>query len=154
ENGDKMKTLFAVALVLCSAVRFGSARAEDQPVCAVTPTVHATAPHEDGVDPINADWYMNADHTVWAAASHLYAGKDGNKVAWIRPARVRLVITGRRLDGPPAPLQADTLGVYDTQFQVSGMTFPSAGCWEVIGKAGDKELRFVTLVTPKPPKAR
>lgn len=79
------------------------------------------------------------------------------KWAWYRYVPGRLDIEGRRLDAPASPLQADIpTGYGGFGFQVSGITFPSAGCWEITGRLGDERLTFVTLViapesTPLPP---
>ena len=37
-------------------------------------------------------------------------------------------------------------GYSDAGFQASGIIFPTEGCWEVTGKAGNASLTFVTLV--------
>ena len=68
---------------------------------------------------------------------------------WWRGPRVRgaLTITGRRLDGLAPPLQAGIPDGYgDTGFQVAGIAFPTEGCWEVTGRAGNATLTFVTYV--------
>jgi hypothetical protein len=117
--------------------------------CSVTPTVQALAPREPGVGPLSGAWHINADRSIWALHQVWRAG-IANKEAWIRPAKVQLVVTGRRLDGPAPPLKVGIPGSYATRFQATGMEFPVAGCWEVTGKAGDKELRFITEVEPSP----
>lgn len=43
---------------------------------------------------------------------------------------------------------------YPTGFTVTGLYFPTSGCWEVTAKAGSKELRFVTEVLPSAPPRR
>ena len=78
-----------------------------------------------------------------------YKGSVDVKFGWWRGPRVRgaLTITGRRLDGPAPPLQADIPEGYgDTGFQASGIIFPTEGCWEVTGRAGNATLTFVTYV--------
>ena len=81
-----------------------------------------------------------------------YVGSDGSismKSWWWRGPRVRgaLTITGRRLDGLAPPLQAGIPDGYgDTGFQVAGIAFPTEGCWEVTGRAGNATLTFVTYV--------
>lgn len=71
------------------------------------------------------------------------------KWAWYRYAPGRLTIEGRRLDAPAPPLRAWIPDGYgDRGFQVSGLIFPTAGCWKVTGRVGDASLTFVTLVLP------
>jgi len=62
------------------------------------------------------------------------------KWAWYRYASGRLTITGQRLDAPAPPLEADVPDGYGkTGFQVSGLTFPTDGCWQITGQVGDAE---------------
>lgn len=69
------------------------------------------------------------------------------KWGWWRGVKGQLTITGRRLDAPAAPLRADIPSGYgESGFQATGLTFSSAGCWEVTGRVGEAELTFVTLV--------
>ena len=81
-----------------------------------------------------------------------YVQSDGSvdmKFWWWRGPTVRgpLTISGRRLDAPAPPLQADIpVGYGDTGFQASGIIFPTEGCWEVTGRAGNATLTFVTFV--------
>jgi hypothetical protein len=82
--------------------------------------------------------------------SHL--ADDGSvnemKWAWWRYVPGRLSIEGHRLDAPAPPLEAEIPEGYgDLGFQVSGITFPTDGCWEVTGHAGDEgSLTFVVRV--------
>ena len=47
----------------------------------------------------------------------------------------------------PSP---DVPGGYgDTGFQVSGLKFPTAGCWQVAGTVGGKTLTFVVNVAAR-----
>jgi hypothetical protein len=74
-------------------------------------------------------------------------GSVGMKWPWWRGVRGKLRITGHRLDGDAPPLTAAIPhGYSDTGFQPSGISFPTAGCWEVTGAVGDAKLTFVTLV--------
>lgn len=59
-----------------------------------------------------------------------------------------LEIRGRRLDAPSErSLSANHSPVLgDPGFHAGAITFPSEGCWEVMGRAGDSSLSFVTLV--------
>ena len=60
----------------------------------------------------------------------------------------KLEIQGRRLDAPSersvSGNHSPVLG--DPGFHAGGITFPSEGCWEVTGRAGDASLTFVTRV--------
>jgi hypothetical protein len=79
-------------------------------------------------------------------------GSIGLKWPWVRGIVGQLQIEGQRLDGPSLPLRARIPDGYgDKGFQSTALYFPTAGCWKVIGRVGDAELAFVTLV-PAPPK--
>lgn len=58
------------------------------------------------------------------------------------------MITGRRIDGPAPPLEAHIPCCYESGFQIVGLHFPTAGCWEVLATSGEHELRFITNVRP------
>lgn len=79
--------------------------------------------------------------------------KDGSlgwKFPWWRAVCGRLTITGRRLDAPASPLRSEVPSGYgEAGFQASGVYFPSEGCWEITGRAGDAELTFVVEVRIK-----
>jgi hypothetical protein len=59
----------------------------------------------------------------------------------------QLTVEGRRLDAEAAPLSASIPDGYErSQFQATGLIFPTPGCWEVTGTAGAASLTFVTRV--------
>ena len=63
-------------------------------------------------------------------------GRDGQQVY-----RVKV----RRKGAPP--LTATIPGGYErTTFQATSISFPTAGCWEVRGVAGDAQLAFVVRI--------
>lgn len=93
--------------------------------------------------------WMWGEGEVLVPASHV--GANGSfgmmKWSWYRHVPGTLAIEGRRLDAPARPLRADIPDGYGERgFQVSGLAFPSAGCWEITGRVGGASLRFVTRV--------
>jgi hypothetical protein len=68
------------------------------------------------------------------------------KFPWWRAVRGRLTISGQRLDGQAEPLRAWIPDYGPTGFQSTAITFPTQGCWEVTGRAGDGRLTFVVRV--------
>jgi hypothetical protein len=72
------------------------------------------------------------------------------KVGWWRGVRGQLVVRGRRLDAPALPLRADvgTVASYgEVGFVPSGITFPTVGCWRVVGSVARASVAFVVEVT-------
>lgn len=63
-----------------------------------------------------------------------------------------LTVTGRRLDSPAASLQVDKPNSgwvapnSDQSFIVTGVNFPTLGCWEITGRYKDDEVTFVVWV--------
>jgi hypothetical protein len=59
-----------------------------------------------------------------------------------------LAISGRRLDGNAAPLVVTGAnGSWTTvDFIMSGVNFPTAGCWEIKGTFRGAEVKFVVSV--------
>ena len=87
-------------------------------------------------------WHSNV--VVWPAEPD---GSVTTKFGWWRGVTGKLRIEGRRLDAAAAPLVGHVPDGYgETGFQSSGITFPSAGCWQVTGRVGDASLTFVALV--------
>jgi len=67
--------------------------------------------------------------------------------------RPHLTVTGRRLDTTAPPLAADEANAGwqdDTEhpFVVTGVNFPTLGCWEVTGDYHGDRLTFVVWVAP------
>jgi hypothetical protein len=59
-----------------------------------------------------------------------------------------IAISGRRLDGDAPPLVVTGAnGSWTTvDFIMSGVNFPSTGCWEITGRFKGAEAKFVVLV--------
>ena len=60
-------------------------------------------------------------------------------------------VTGRRLDAPTPPMLVDqtTTNGWVTRnqpFMLTGINFPTLGCWEITGRYKDEELTFVVWV--------
>jgi hypothetical protein len=98
-------------------------------------------------------YFANKDQSILASAwwsepeaYQLYASEGGIKVGWFRPEGAELEITGQRLDAQAPPLEAHAPCCYPTQFQATGLLFPTEGCWEVTAKAADSELSFVVWI--------
>lgn len=80
----------------------------------------------------------------------------GDKFWWWRKGykameepRPELVVTGIRLDGRAPAVRMDRASNAfgkNWDLMLIGMEFPTAGCWEVIGRYHGRELRFVLKV--------
>jgi hypothetical protein len=149
------------ALLLCSVLTVAAAFHQSQPArsCAASPVIRDTAPQDPNADSVGpANWYINADRTIWAGpvpdegwppGGKLFDGTatvKGQKTYWVRPAGAQLRISGRRLDASAPSVEAHIPGVYTTGFQIVALLFPTEGCWEVTAAAGESELQFVTEV--------
>ena len=119
-----------------------------QAACPVTPPNQGVPPNAHTAA-FSSIWYGSADGKLWASGQAHGEWRAGeNKVLWWRPGYT-LTVDGRRLDAPAPPLYADIPDGYDADsYQASGLTFPTAGCWEVEAVAGDSSLRFVIQVAP------
>jgi hypothetical protein len=63
-----------------------------------------------------------------------------------------LTVKGKRLDSSAAPLQSDDHAnggwKADDQFIVTGINFPTIGCWEITANYKNDRLTFVVWVAP------
>jgi hypothetical protein len=143
-----------IAVLLVSAVTTAPAAERDGKLssCPLTPVVYGLPNGFDAKSGMRFWWYVNADQTIWAAATNMEAGD--NKVPWIRPKGSELQVTARRLDASSPPGVASIPCCYGGRFQATALSFPSTGCWEILAKAGSSELTFVTLVRPALPGVR
>ena len=140
---------FTALLVLFSAmvVQGTFAQSSQNNTCAASPTMRDSAPPDPSADPVGpANWYINADRTIWAgpvpgdgwpSGGKLFSGGrvvNGQKTYWVRSQGAELVISGRRIDASAPPLEADIPCCYRTGFQIVGLFFPTEGCWESFTK--------------------
>jgi hypothetical protein len=125
--------------------------------CPVTEPIWAMPPEDAAVQgsPEPGYYYVNDDRSMWASAwwhgqedHQLRVGEEGVKVGWFRPAGATLEITGQRIDAQAPALEAHVPCCYPTRFQATGLYFPAEGCWEVTGRAAERELSFVVWVEP------
>ncbi|MGB7876602.1 MAG: hypothetical protein WBL25_19645 [Anaerolineales bacterium] len=125
--------------------------------CPVTEPDWIKPPEDSAVQgsPGYGYYFVNEDRSIWASAwwredeeYHLLSSEDGIKVAWFRPEGATLEITGQRLDAQAPPLDAYVPCCYPTQFQATGLAFPTEGCWEVTATAADNVLSFIVNVEP------
>jgi hypothetical protein len=134
--------------LLASCETAGGRETARSAACPVSHTELAQSPPIRSSSPTTTDWYINVNRTIWAG----WLGQDGAlrwsnggayKTYWIRPVGSDLTVSGRRLDGPVETLKAEVPAGYDSEFQIVGIRFPSAGCWEVTASAGDETLQFI-----------
>jgi hypothetical protein len=110
-------------------------------------------------------WYGSRD--LWTAlrTDGIWAGLPDNpegftqKIMWWSDKFVlkdenepALVVSGRRLDAEAPPLKsygatnafADDIG----EAMLTGVDFPTLGCWEITGRYKEAELTFVVWIAP------
>ena len=106
----------------------------------------------------NSLWTLLPQSGMWTGLPHSSHGY-GQKVFWWRGGYIwneepepQIAVTAERLDAP-APLFHSSVGTnaYDSDIgsaMLTGVTFPSLGCWKVTGEYRDAELRFVVWIAP------
>ncbi len=69
---------------------------------------------------------------------------------WRNEPKPRLVVYGRRLDGPETFVDRDPTTAFSRPrtAMLTGVVIPAAGCWEITGEYGQDKLSFVLLVKP------
>jgi hypothetical protein len=158
-----MRRLVAAALVVVSAVLAGASTQDaftKFQSCPVTKPNGKTAPGQTR-ETMGGQWYGNSDMwtLLWrdGTVKVIHPGGPGEVLEdgslsmkfpwWLGSgASGKLTITGKRLDAPAGPLRARIPPGYGPHFQATALIFPTEGCWEVTGKAGDASLTFVTRV--------
>jgi hypothetical protein len=115
--------------------------------CPVSPIV-TDRPENDNTAAWSKTWYRSPDGQIWASEPGLRRLREGgDKVLWVKPLGEKLMITGKRLDGVAPLLKATAPDGYEMfDYQASGITFPTAGCWEIEATAGKTNWRFVVNI--------
>lgn len=151
--------VFLVAIVFMlaglSAQRIGAAP-EQLEACPITLPNGST-----GVPAEGPGWFGNdalaTNLYTWSSGPVVVVPDDGHiddegvmhdlKWPWYRFVDGDLEIEGRRIDAVAPALRAwIPEGYGERGFQVSGLTFPTPGCWEITGTVGEHKLTFVTYV--------
>lgn len=117
-----------------------------EPTVAPVPTPSASDAYTPGA---TDEWYMSADGQLLVSANTRWQ-TGSNKVIWYRPPGLQLEVSGRRLDADAPPLGVDIPEGYPWNLQVSALSFPTDGCWQIDARAGDSALSFVVAVEPGP----
>ncbi len=95
--------------------------------------------------PADGHWYGMGKHNQYA--DKWWWWRQGYNAR--QEALPELSITGRRLDSGAPPLvvgQATNGFQQDWDAMLVGPAFPAAGCWEIVGRYRDRELKIVLQV--------
>ena len=101
--------------------------------------------------PVSGTWrlghFTSADPTLRQKLVFWRQGYDAHA-----EPRPNLIVSGKRIDSAAAPLQTDGKGngswTKDDQFIMTGINFPTAGCWEITGRYDNDELTVVVWIAP------
>jgi hypothetical protein len=157
---------FATALSIPILLLAGrQLRADDSFVCPVTKPLQSASPppfSESGGKWVGTEKLWTLIDERWGTRFHTDLGFEQRKIVWFsrdfdwKMKKMPLAITGRRLDGPSAPLIFD--GASNAfisgkgSFIVSEVTLPTLGCWEITGHYKSQELSqdltFVVKIGP------
>ena len=104
-------------------------------------------------------WFHSDDQTLWAGldaqeqesnARFPYKNNSDLEIVWWRSDVPKfegaLTVEARRLDAEADPIRADGVAIKPDQMRTT-LNLPSAGCWEVKGSNGDKNVTFVMELT-------
>jgi hypothetical protein len=155
--------LAALLLALVpAAAQAGSSTAG--PACRPTIPAKANVPRGNGVSAASFNYGTRRLRTAiyWprgvlragmlpdggSMASLNHDGSISLKLGWWRGVAGKLTIRARRLDAAAPPVRGDVPDGYGPKgFQASVITFPTTGCWRVVGAVADARLAFVVRVT-------
>jgi hypothetical protein len=90
----------------------------------------------------------------WVGLPHSEEGYRQKVVWWSQGyywrenhGQADILISGRRLDAPAPPLLVDPAAsgtiIDGRSAMMSGVTFPTTGCWEIVGQYKGQRLKFV-----------
>ena len=120
--------------------------------CLVTPPSDERPPSQLVASWSGSKWYHSLDRKIWIAYDNIarHAAGGPGKVLWVKPEGAELTVTGRRLDGEAPPLEVEVAPYYREQnLNPSGISFPTAGCWEIEARTDASVLRIVVEVYPR-----
>jgi hypothetical protein len=115
------------------------------------------APYPATPPPLYGDvfWYGTERLWTWLEADGTTSRSDKSfwwreGYDWMTETSPALLVTGRRLDAaaPAVTSSGATNGFREDigAFMLTGLEFPTGGCWEVTGHYGGERLRFVVRV--------
>jgi hypothetical protein len=96
---------------------------------------------------------------TWSGLGPNENGGYGQKVFWWREGYIwneepepKITVTGERLDASAQTFETSgATNAYASDIgsaMLTGVTFPTEGCWRVTGKYGNAELSFVVWIAP------
>lgn len=143
----------SAALMACSppgAVTPTQRPVESEPCPITTPRASTEVPPEIGMTD-GRDLYGN--EALWVALpangefTPVAGAPPARKFMWWRLVEGALSIDGQLLSAPNVKAIAEIPSGYGAiGFQATGIEFPQPGCWEVVGRVANSELRFVIRV--------
>lgn len=103
--------------------------------CEETPAARGV-PANSNTASFSRSWWASEDRRIWASrGDRMYVGD--NKVLWERPVGEKLEVTRQPVGARGIDLEASLPSGYEQfDYQASGLSFPVAGCWLVIARAG------------------
>jgi|SRR5215469_3956641 len=137
------------------------------PVTKIDESFIPPAPHP--AKPFPGEFWFGTDRLwtalpvagMWSGLPH-YTAKDPTfrqKLPYWREGynphsepQPNLTVSGKRIDSKAPPLQTDGKGngvwTDHDELIMTGINFPTTGCWQITGRFDDDELTFVIWVAP------
>ena len=159
--GVRLATALSIPILLLAGRQL---RADDSFTCPVTKPLESASPapcSESSGKWVGTEKLWALIDERWGTRFHTDLGFEQRKIVWFSSAydwkkKMPLTITGRRLDGPSAPLIFDFASNAFISgkgyFIVSALTLPTMGCWEITGhyksQELSQELTFVVKIGP------